>query len=132
VTLLAPAPHSVLIAEDDDEMRHLLASCFRAAGIEVDAVAGGEELKKRFDPSGARPVPDVVVSDIRMPGPSGLELLQWLKMRQPGLPVILITAFGDARTHRHARKLGAVAVFDKPFHMGELLALVARLLRSEG
>jgi DNA-binding NtrC family response regulator len=122
--------HSVLLAEDDPDMRMLLSARLRMAGIEAQTASDGRELERlverRIDDG--VPLPAVVISDLCMPGASGLEVLQWLKSRGLDVKVILITAFGDARTHQRARRLGAVAVFDKPFPIGELLDLVSRLM----
>jgi DNA-binding response OmpR family regulator len=117
----------VLIAEDDRDMRALLEARFRHAGIEVDLVADGSQLRDRLF-NGHPWLPQVLVSDVKMPGASGLEVLQQLRARDAEVRVVLITAFGDARTHRRAEKLGAEAVLDKPFDVGELLTVVNGLL----
>jgi DNA-binding NtrC family response regulator len=125
----SPQTARVLIAEDDGAMRQLLEASFRAAGICVETVGDGQELKRRLSGSnGSASEAEVVISDVRMPGLSGLGLLQWLGKRGARVSVILITCFGDAPTHRRARQLGAVAVLDKPFAMTELLSLVQSLL----
>ena len=64
---------------------------------------------------------DVIVSDIRMPGVSGLSVLAGLREIEGIPPIILITAFGDEETHAEADRLGAAAVLDKPFEMATLL-----------
>jgi DNA-binding NtrC family response regulator len=125
--------HRVLIAEDNVAMRELLTASFMRAGFQVDTVCDGRELKENLnralDDGGP---PRVVVSDICMPGASGLEVLQWLRKRISSAQVVLITAFGDTRTHERAKQLGAVAVLDKPFDIQELLALVSDLVADEG
>ena len=110
-------------------MRELLVACARGAGMAVEAVEDGDQLKRWLEDH-HRP-PRVVVSDVNMPGCSGLEVLRWLRDRLPSTHVILITAFGDARTHWRARQLGAVAVLNKPFEMSTLLALIGRLQEHE-
>jgi len=67
---------------------------------------------------------DLIVSDIRMPGWSGLDVLAGLKHADVRIPMVLITAFGDDETHRQASHLGAVAVVDKPFDMDHLCDVV--------
>jgi CheY-like chemotaxis protein len=117
-----------LLAEDDAAMRELLASQLRRAGLHVEVASSGEELRARLvSTHGEHLSPDIIVSDIRMPGWTGLEALRWLRDHRPQARVILITAFGDARTHQRARRLGAVAVFDKPFDVAELLTAVIAL-----
>jgi DNA-binding NtrC family response regulator len=65
-----------------------------------------------------------------MPGPSGFDVLHWLQAWLPEVPLILITAFGDAQTHRRASELGAAAIIDKPFDLQELHNHVARVIAS--
>jgi CheY-like chemotaxis protein len=115
----------VLLAEDDDEMRQLLSSTLRVEGYQITECAHGVKLAWLLEtPSTGSVQPyDIVVSDIRMPGLTALEVMEGLRS-QNWPPVILITAFGDAETHETARKLGAVAVLDKPFEMGDFIDVV--------
>lgn len=111
-------------------MRDLIAASLGAAGFVVELVDDGGALRERLGPGAAdAPLPQVVVSDLRMPGWTGLKALRFLQRHHPTIPVVLITAFGDPATHARARALGAAAVFDKPFELGSLrdtlLALVA-------
>ena len=121
----AKKPPRVLVAEDDREMRAIVAQALRRAGYAVTEARDGATavdhigsclLHRIPDP------PDVVIADIRMPALTGLSLLA--SVRDLGLPVILITAFGDDHTHELARRLGAVTVFDKPFDIDRLCAAV--------
>jgi CheY-like chemotaxis protein len=129
-TVLAPA--RVLLAEDDEEMRSMLAEALRREGYAVVEARNGDELLARVRSSvlstdDGAPV-DLVVSDIRMPGCSGLEVLEKLRDEDWAVPVILITAFGDEETHRKARSLGATLVLDKPFDVGDLCAAAVYLV----
>ena len=71
---------------------------------------------------------DLVISDIRMPGASGLDVLATLHSANQPVPVVLMTAFGDRQTHEQALKMGEAALIDKPFELDELLSLANRLL----
>lgn len=128
-------PRCVLLAEDDPALRVLLASVLRAAGHVVVEVADGDALLGHLQSVhlGALtlPVPDVIVSDLRMPGTDGLQAL--VRLREEGwrMPMILMTAFGDAGTHADARRLGAAMVLNKPFQLSVLRASVARLLTAD-
>lgn len=121
-------PRSVLLAEDDDDLRKLLAEALRAEGFIVIECSNGlalvETVVGRLE-AGAHPF-DLVLSDVRMPGVSGLEVLEglsgWDAARR--LPVILITAFGDARLHELAGRFGAVSLVEKPFEMESLMRIV--------
>jgi DNA-binding response OmpR family regulator len=118
----------VLVAEDDFELRRMIALSLRKDGYEVVVAKDGTELLEMVADSflgdGGELAFDVIVSDIRMPGWSGLQVLQGLADRDEPMPVILITAFGDAKTHMLARDLGAVCVLDKPFEMDDLRMVV--------
>jgi CheY-like chemotaxis protein len=114
----------VLVAEDDDEMRKLLAKVLYADGYAAVECRDGVDLFRQLEPFVVRRAAldfDVIVSDIRMPGLTGLEILEDLHDCRGFPPMILITAFGDAGVHARARKAGAAAVLDKPFGTEELL-----------
>jgi DNA-binding response OmpR family regulator len=120
------APTMVLLAEDDDEMRRMLAAALRREGYSVREVRDGDELMAHVRGSllqadGGTTV-DLLISDVRMPGRSGLEVLRMLREEDSAIPVILITAFGDAELHQMARECGATLVLDKPFEVGDLCA----------
>lgn len=125
--------HRVLIADDDPAMRGLLESVLLRAGYEVETASDGAELLERLD-AGAREsrVPQLIVSDICMPGLTGLDVLTRVRTHFPTLPVLLITAFGDALTHRRAHALGAVEVIDKPFDLGMLCRRITAILDGDG
>lgn len=119
------APLKVLLAEDDDDLRHLLAAVLRAEGYGVIEVRDGEQLlaavAAQFAGDGdlVRPV-DLIVSDIRMPGPNGLWVLASLRHIDWVTPFVVITAFADAATLAEAHRLGASAVLSKPVALQQL------------
>ena len=124
------SPH-ILLAEDDREMRSLLTTSLRRAGFRVTACRDGSDLLSYLTPFILHEQPvefDLIVSDIRMPLITGLEILEDLPQREGFPPIILITAFGDEHTHERARDLGAAAMLDKPFKMEDLLWLVREAL----
>lgn len=128
----------ILLAEDDGDMRALLASFLRQAGYDVVECRDGIELLDKIEgygPPDEQTDFDLIISDICMPGVTGLSLLeglrQWEELRP--LKMILITAFGDEQTRERARRLGAVAVLDKPFDLEDLVAKARRaLIRTAG
>ncbi|MFO7766176.1 MAG: response regulator [Pelovirga sp.] len=110
----------ILLAEDDAELRELLALVLEGAGYQVAQCSDGEQLLARLEECDPF---HLVISDIRMPGLNGLEVLARLQGRLQQIPFICMTAFGDARTHHKARRLGAAATIDKPFDLDEMIAL---------
>jgi CheY-like chemotaxis protein len=120
----------VLVAEDDPEMRKLVVEALRRDGHEVQQAVDGRDLLLRvaeeFDRDASLALIDVVVSDIRMPGYSGLEMFERLFDACWRVPLILMTAFGDDETRKRAERVGAV-LFDKPLRLEDLRAAVKRL-----
>lgn len=126
----APTVPHVLVCEDDDELRQLISSTLLRAGFEVTTARDGRQLVDhvaRRQLAGQSPF-DLIVSDIRMPGMTGLEALQGLRAADWNIPVLLITAFPSAETEDEARRLGAHAVLAKPFALAELRAVATRLV----
>lgn len=123
----------ILLADDDADMRQLLAFTLRSEGYEVAACADGTELLEQLMAACGLHASyhlDLVISDIRMPGISGLEVLGRVRDCHDMPPIMVITAFGDEETHAQARQLGAVASIDKPFEISQFLALVHTLIVS--
>lgn len=123
----AVAPTHLLLAEDDDEMRSMLVTMAAKDGYLVTEACDGEELISMALAMMDRPLgerPDVIVSDIRMPGHDGLDVLKLLRGIGWDVPVILITAFGSMSTHRDAEQSGVQAVLDKPFDLDDLRTLL--------
>jgi len=124
----APPLTPILVAEDDHEMRRLIAATLRRRRFAVTEAANGMELLDHLEAAvrrGRRYA--AIVSDVRMPLLSGMDVLAVLQAASADVPVILITAFGDAATHAEASDLGAVVVLDKPFEMEDLTEVLARI-----
>jgi two-component system response regulator (stage 0 sporulation protein F) len=123
----------ILLAEDDKEMRSLMALMLRKEGYQViecpDGLSLLDSLSFFFLPHEEHENYDLIISDIRMPGITGMEMLMGANELDDFPPIILITAFGDKETHMQAERLGAAAVFDKPFDMDEMLKKVRDILR---
>lgn len=127
-------PRRILVAEDDEEMIGLLVGALQRAGYDTISCHDGLELLRRLEFTGANDSEefDLVISDIRMPHISGMDVLRARSLGCDFPPIILITAFGDDWTHGKARYLGAVDVFDKPFDIGELVNRVRQLVPLSG
>lgn len=119
-----PRAKRILVVDDDSGHRDLYAGILRENGYDVEEAAdGGRALaavhKQR---------PDLVFSDVRMPGPSGLEVLESIRGCCPDLPFLLVTAYPDVREAVAALKLGAVDYLAKPVDLDELLAVCREIL----
>lgn len=121
----------IFVAEDHPEMRALLRNTLCRDGFEVVEVPDGATLMETLREEDRQPGggPDLIISDVRMPGMSGLEVLSWIRRHDWFTPVILITGFGDRDLHLEAARLGAQCVFDKPFDIAELRAAVLRIVQ---
>lgn len=101
----------VLIVDDDREIRESLSYYFNSVGWSPQTAKSGDEALKII----RRELPDVVISDIRMPGMDGQDLLVRIKQLAPDLPVVMITAHGDVPAAIEAMKAGAVDFIEKPY-----------------
>ena len=122
----------VLLVEDDDEMRKMLAFVLTRHGFRVIQVRDGAEALEYLGDvvlGGRREkTPHLLLTDQRMPGFCGLDLIEASRLAGLNIPAILITAFGDPETHERAEALGATPVLDKPFAMLDLVSLARRLV----
>lgn len=116
---------TVMIVDDKEMMRDSVAATLRRAGFQTRVYASASEALT----SAARSRPDAVVTDLKMPGMTGLELLEKLRAIDMDLPVVLMTAFGDIETAVKAIKLGAFDYITKPFEGDELVIAVKRAIR---
>lgn len=124
--LYRPPIARILLAEDDRELRNMIARHLRRHRYEVVEARDGTSALTRLGDAICRcgsSYFDILVSDIRMPGHTGLDLLSELRRCDWTMPVVLISAFGSAETHADARRLGAVMV-DKPIDLDVLTSTI--------
>jgi CheY-like chemotaxis protein len=124
-------PQRILLAEDDLEMRRLLSSALRKDGYEVIEARSGAELLTTLAEFLRHPTTrpyDLIISDQRMPGLTGLEVLEGLEDEDWLPPFILITAFGSRELETDALCAGAARVLDKPFDVDDLRKAVTGLI----
>ena len=114
----------VLLIDDDPHLRQALSQTLDLAGLKVSSLADAHGVAARIE----RDWPGVMVSDIRMPGIDGLQLLQQLQEQDPELPVLLITGHGDVPLAVQAMRAGAYDFLEKPFASDDLLDSVRRAL----
>jgi DNA-binding NtrC family response regulator len=116
----------VVIAEDDAALRELLAAALRLDGHEVSEARDGCELLDLLASSvmDDGKLPDLVISDLRMPGWDGMQVLAGLRAARWQVPVFVITGYGDDHTRDEAERLGAAAFFRKPVDLDDLRTAV--------
>jgi len=113
---------TILVVDDDREMRGLVSDLLSEEGYTAEAVESGEAAARRID---ASPY-DLIISDLKMPGISGLDLLRMIKQGRPDQAMILITAFGSMETAIDAMKAGALDYIIKPFKSESLRIVVEK------
>jgi two-component system nitrogen regulation response regulator GlnG len=119
-------PHSneIYVIDDDRSIRWVLERALQAEDLPVVSFASADDALAAIDKS----EPAVIVTDIRMPGMDGLELLERINTRYPQLPVIIMTAHSDLDSAVSAYKGGAFEYLPKPFDVDDAVALVSRAL----
>ena len=116
----------VLIVEDDPNVRLGCEQAMQLADIPVDTVASAEEAQQRI----AANAPGVVITDMRLPGMDGLQLLRWIHERDATLPVIMITGHGDVTLAVEVMRSGAYDFIPKPFSSELLVEVVGRAMEK--
>lgn len=119
--------HYVLLVEDDELMRISLEDRLRLEGVPVVVAADMADALKQLETTHV----DLVVTDIRLPDGTGKDIFEWVAMRRPGLPVMLMTAFGSVADAVALVKAGAVDYLEKPFDMAAFVERVRRALRDQ-
>ncbi|HSB05604.1 MAG TPA: response regulator [Thermodesulfobacteriota bacterium] len=110
----------ILIVEDDEEMRALLRDVIEEEGYKTDSVNNGSEAFRKL----VKESFDLIITDIRMPGLTGLDILPGMKKLHPEAPIIVVTAFGSEEIQRKAFERGANAYLEKPIHFQTLRTLI--------
>jgi CheY-like chemotaxis protein len=126
----------VLVADDDAFLLGWVADTVRSAGYEVLECADGSELLERIGSSmlsswhKPRARVDAIVTDVRMPGFTGLQVLDGLQRASMTTPIVLMTAFDDGLIEARARTHGAAALLLKPFDADDLLTALLRVIHG--
>jgi DNA-binding NtrC family response regulator len=120
----------ILVVEDEDKLRRVIELQLQGSGFEVDQAGSAEEALKLADRA------DLILTDLRLPGMTGLELISQIRRQNSRIPVIVMTAFGTVENAVEAMKTGAVDFLPKPFSLDHLMAVVnkaveVRALRDE-
>lgn len=116
--------NSVWILDDDRSIRWVLEKSLGKTGLKTESFENGDELLHRLE----QELPDAIISDIRMPGISGLDLLSTIQERHPLLPVIIMTAHSDLDSAVTSYSRGAFEYLPKPFDIEDAIAMTKRAL----
>jgi FixJ family two-component response regulator len=118
---------TIHVVDDDEFVRAALTDLLRSVGYEVHSYDSG----KAFLSTGPKDGPGCVIADVRMPGLSGLELQGAVSRLGLGLPIIIITGYGDVRMSVQAMKAGAVDFLEKPYRDQDILDAIALALEVD-
>lgn len=116
----------IITTDDDQAIRKVLQILLKKEGYQVTVCSNGDELLATLSSSSS--TVDLILLDIKMPGLSGMQLLEILRRNYPRIPVIMLTAFNDLDTGMKAIRLGASDYLAKPVHREVLVECVARVL----
>ncbi|WP_251358920.1 response regulator [Kangiella sp. TOML190] len=114
----------ILLVDDDSSIRWVLSKALSNAGFKVVAADNGQEALKLV----AKEPPKVLITDVQMPGISGLELMETVKNRYPQLPVVIITANTDTQMAVESHQIGAFDYLPKPFDLNQAVSICQKAL----
>jgi two-component system, LuxR family, response regulator FixJ len=118
---------TVFVVDDDLAVLHSLQTLLEGQGIPAEFFSSAEAFLQEVDPQR----PGCLVADLRMPGVTGLQLLQQMAERRQGRPTVVISGFAEVSNVVQSMKLGAIDVLEKPFHPGKFLAAVRNALQID-
>ena len=113
----------IMIIEDDEEMRSLLKDFPEEEGFETDSVSNGADALRKLSKDHF----DLVITDIRMPGLTGLDILPRIRRLKPETPIIVITAYGSDDVRRRSLERGATTYLEKPIHLSKLRTVIREM-----
>lgn len=114
----------IFVVDDDDAVRDSLRLLLETQNYQVQTFASGEDFLEQYNPN----VVSVLITDVRMPGMSGLQLQEQLIERKATLPIIFITGHGDVNMAVSTMKKGAVDFIEKPFNLEDINPIITRFL----
>jgi DNA-binding response OmpR family regulator len=114
----------IMIIEDDEEMRSLLKDFFEEEGFETDSVSNGVDALRMLSKDHF----DLVITDIRMPGLTGLDILPRIRSLKPETPIIVMTAYGSDDVRRRSLERGATTYLEKPIHLSKLRTVIREMV----
>ncbi len=118
--------HNILVVDDEKNILKVVSTTLGKESYAVDTARSSEEAIEKFDSD----THDLIITDLKLPGKGGMELLEYVKSRNPHIPVIMITAFGTIENAVEAMKKGAFNYLTKPVNPDELLSVVKEVLEK--
>jgi two-component system response regulator FixJ len=125
-TMVKYRNRSIFFVDDEPRVREVVMETLEQLHLKVSCFESAEDCLEHFDSQGC----DLLITDMKMPGMNGIELLKEVKSFAPWLPVLLVTGYGDIPTAVNAMKAGAVDFIEKPLDAETLLRKVKSLLKS--
>jgi len=119
-----PAKNKILVVDDEEALRTVLAAELEGEGYQVTTAADGQEAINILSSAGF----DLILLDIKMPNVDGFEVLKLAKERHPATKIIMLTGFADLKNAIESKKLGAEDFVSKPYDLVDLLTTVERVL----
>jgi DNA-binding NtrC family response regulator len=118
--------HRILLVDDDIDVLDTLVRLLGREGYTCRVASSGDEGIRAVDAE----APDLVVTDLRMPGVDGMAVARHARQHHPPIPVILMTAYATSETNRDVRRMGGTTYVTKPFANEDLLAAVRRAVEQ--
>ena len=117
---------TIYIVDDDDAVRDSLRFLLETNGHDVLTFASGEEFLEKYDPT----IVSILITDVRMPGMTGLQLQEELNARKANIPIVFITGHGNVPMVVNTMKKGAVDFIEKPFNLADIQEVISNLTRE--
>jgi CheY-like chemotaxis protein len=114
----------IMIIDDDEEMRSLLKDFFEEEGFETDSASNGVDALRTLSKDHF----DLVITDIRMPGLTGLDILPRIRRLKPEIPIIVMTAYASDDVRRRSLSGGATTYLEKPIHLSKLRTVIREVV----
>jgi DNA-binding response OmpR family regulator len=114
----------IMIIEDDEEMRSLLKDFFEEEGFETDSASNGVDALQALSKDHF----DLVITDVRMPGLTGLDILPRIRRLKPEIPVIVMTSYGSDDVRRRSLERGATIYLEKPIYLSQLRPVIREMV----
>ena len=124
---MSQAKPLILLVDDDSSIRWVLSKALNNAGFKVIAADNGHDALNLIE----KQLPKVLITDVQMPGMSGLELMETSKRRYPELPVVIMTANTDTQMAIESHQIGAFDYLPKPFDLNQAVAICQKALAIE-